>query len=330
MLFKDYSKNYVYTDKKMKSKLHIISGSLSMRRSENVIFPYISSAAGKTEQICLKKMYSEFLERTDVGFLYNISKNMTCVDLKNGKIRNDYLKSSLSYSKNSVLGCVDSTGTAARNSNSTSVIKKAISELIEKNELFLFWYFRLGRRLSKRETYKLELLCDMCRFKNYMFISQNLTSWPTVICISVKDNSVLSTGISCQESLNKAIKGALVESKIGRTLNFYKSDNMYRYDFNNKKRIIDFLSNSGFKQKSQKFNRLYSNYNLETVDWISNINISFIGTRSRRSGKVVTAFSDSLLKCLPTQENLRCSGSVPIVKRYNYMMNDSELDCIVS
>ncbi|KJY59035.1 hypothetical protein JF75_05670 [Lactobacillus kimbladii] len=330
MLFKDYSKNYVYTDKEMKNKLHIISGSLSMRRSENVVFPYISSAAGKTEQLCLKKMYSEFLERTDVGFLYNISENMTCVNLKNSKITNDYLKSSLSYSKNSVLGCVDSTGTAAGNSDSTSIIKKSISELIEKNELFLFWYFRSGRRLSKRETNKFELLCDMCNLKNYMFVSQNLSNWPTVICISVKDNNVVSTGISCQESLNKAIEGALVESKIGRTLNLYQSDTMYKYDFSDKERIIDFVSNCNFKQRSYKFNKLYPDYNLKTVDWISDINISFIGTRFRRSGKVVTAFSDSLLKCLPTKENLRYSGSVSIVKRYNYIMDDSEMDCIVS
>lgn len=65
------------------------------------------------------------------------------------------------------IGNIDTTGTAA-GTISTKVIEKAIFELLEKNELYLFWYLNIGERLKNSKVIERFLKRQgMDEFENY-------------------------------------------------------------------------------------------------------------------------------------------------------------------
>ena len=118
-----FSKNFQLND----SKLFYING--DRIKKENYYYPSDGTSISISKELSMRKSYSEYLER----FLLSV-----------GGYTHD--GTYVSYGENTNYGYIDTTGTAT-GINSKQVIHKALKELIEKNELFYFWYTNIGERL---------------------------------------------------------------------------------------------------------------------------------------------------------------------------------------
>ena len=121
------------------------------------------------------KFYSEYIERTVLASNYRNEKKIKAFDLINGKITT-LERCCLSYGPNLISGHCDTTGTSSNPFSSIDSVKKAISELIEKNELILFWYLNLGEKIDANDAEVKKLIKDnllsnfeVCLFKLKIF-----------------------------------------------------------------------------------------------------------------------------------------------------------------
>lgn len=330
MLFSKYNYNYNLSNYRFINIENVAIGCLAVTRIDNKDVPYASSSSDKIINVCLKKLYSEYLERSNMGFNYNSQYDCSAFDLINHRItliKRKYL----SYGKNKMYGYVDTTGTASGNSCSYTIIEKSISELIEKNELYLFWYCNMGKKIPEKKYQNMEISLGMDQYDNYMFLSQNLSSWSTVICITFKDGIVQSTGICCDKLLSRAIFGALRESKILKVLNSYRFNTMYNFGEDINHEIFTKIVNyEDFDRDDRDFGINIKEHEINLCNWINSIFISNLNTGNRALGKTISAHSPALLKCLPTKQNLMHCQNIPIVKKYKNKVVETMLDCFIS
>lgn len=277
----------------------------------------------------LKKVYSEHLERYYTSLAFMSDKCTASYNLCNGKISYMPLRD-LSYGCNTRVGYVDTTGTGARNAETNLIIEKAISELIEKNELLLFWYLGLGKRLEKEQYIEMKLReYGLTCYDSYFFQCQNISSWPTIIALFTKDSKIVTTGISCNKDIKKAMDGAINEAKTLRVLNMLQWRDSLQYSEAEHEEIIEYINTLYDKnvQKHCKFQKI-ENVDIELAEWIGNLEISMICSRVN-SNKVISVISDELIKCIPIKKNLQYCKDVEIIKKYNISNIDKMLDCIV-
>lgn len=331
MLFNSYKDNYTMSDDLYLKNTKVSLGSISAILLSKNLVPYASSSAAEDKGTSIMKMYSEHLERSNIGFMYKQSSKLEKFDLISNEI-STVPKNQLSYGPSNMHGYVDTTGSASRPDNSNVLIKKAVSELIEKNELFLFWYLNRGEKISGDNLMVKDALekYGMSSYQNYLFKSTNLSSWPTIICVSYKNDQILSTGICCNENERVAIEGAVCESKILKTLNSYKYNDLYRFDSITNRSIQNFLHSYNEEPTNNKYSIKLKKYNLSLNKSIEDLSISLISPIAGNKGKIVSAFSSSLIKCLPTKKNLKYCMNVPIIKSSNMKNFDRSIDCFIS
>lgn len=162
-------------------------------------YPNDGTSIGRNKSIVLRKMYSEYLERYRLGV--------------GGVTRSGNY---ISYGNNNLYGFIDTTGTATGIA-SEFIIDKALRELIEKNELFNFWFTERGLRYLITPSKKEKKLIDDLNFvaDNHIIIGiKSISNFFTVIVISFKDKVVTGCGIACESNLKKGIKKALLENKL--------------------------------------------------------------------------------------------------------------------
>ncbi|MDR2832741.1 MAG: hypothetical protein LBV67_03390 [Streptococcaceae bacterium] len=328
MLFNKYQDNYILNEERFLRVKKVMIGSINTIRIGNKIIPPSASSSDSSKLTCLNKMYNEYLERSHIGFMMDKEDKLTCIDLISSE-KHRQKKKNLSYGNNNVFGYIDSTGTASRGESSQLVVKKAIAELLEKNELFLFWYFNLGKRMPSQDdcVKKYIKLYAMESYDNFVFKVRNLSNWFTIIFISFKGEKLISTGICCHENIENAIEGAVKEAKILRVLNSFRYMEQYSGDF--QKKIFAFIHS--FKGIEEKFKPgiALTNYNLLLNDMVKDLNVAFINSNHNNKGKVISVFSTSLIKCLPIKKNLTSCKNVPIVNKYGLLNIDDYIDCIV-
>lgn len=330
MIFNYYEENFNLSNYKFQNIDIVAVGSILSLRIGNREVPYTASSSDKSYNKCLKKMYSEHLERVSVGVNYKNKKIYKDFDLLNEK-HSFIERGALSYGKSTNFGYVDTTGTASGNSNSTQIIKKAISELLEKNELFLFWYCNSGARVPKEQTLSYEKKLGIETYENYIFKTQNLSNWPTVICIMFKDGYVVGTGVSCNEKFESALLGALREAKILRVLNSYKLNSMYKFNPAENDNIYKFISNYEGCIHKPFLTKLIPKYNLKLCPLIQDLRICFINGREKGIGKTVTVYSNALFKCIPTKQNLKYCKNIPIVMtKCDIDAIERKIDCFIN
>lgn len=315
----------IYTNTRFINKSKTVVGSIAPIRFGNIEIPAVSSATDSSFNISLCKLFSEFLERNIIGVHYKSEKRILTYDLLNCEL--DYLPASdFSYGEEGKYNCVDTTGSAAGN-NSYDVINKAISELIEKNELFLFWYCKKGK-LIENNIFIQKILFNygLAEFENFLFMSNNLSNWPTVIYVSFNNKAIVTTGICCAKKLSDAIEGAICEGKTLRVLDVLKHPNT---DNRMKLEVYNFIRNytSESKTVNQNLKRTLI-HDLKIADWIDDLYIGLFD--SSIHGKVVTVSSNSLIKCIPNNENLAFCRNTHIVKKnIGDFSHITEVDCVI-
>ena len=328
MLFRYYSDYLNYSNQLFIQQAIVAIGALSVTHIDNFEFPYSSSACDHSRLISLKKLYSEHIERSRLSYIYGDEDKIAYVNLLDETI-NYISKSSLTYGTNSDIGYVDSTGTAFHPNSSQLSIKKAISELIEKNELLLFWYLELGEKIDVEDPMIKKIIDDfnLSEYEIFLFKVQNISSWFTVVGVMFQNGKIISSGISCHEELKKALICAITELKIIRVLNSFTYFNVFpkHRDFNAK--LYQKIKKFNFKKTLIGKRKEIQKYNLGLNKEIQNLNVAFIS--NNKNYGVVSAFSDSLIKCLPTKQNLELCKNIPIVQNNREFIFNSELDCVI-
>lgn len=308
-------------------KTNSFLASFALLRFSTYEFPAVSSAIAKGFQLPVKKSFSEHLERFYTSLAYQSKQEILSYDLLNNRIKTNKL-GLFSYGPNKRFGYVDSTGTAAQNAYSYNIVNKAISELLEKNELFLFWYHKLGQCLSlDKQTKKLLTDYGLSDLDCYLFQCNNLSTWPTIITIFIKNNRIVTTGICCHKNLSMAIEGAISEAKVLRFMHMLQYKPVLELPDTIHAQAIKHIQDINFSVEKQRGKFLFVEHlDIAIADWIKNLQVAVIG---KNRYKVITFFSDSLIKCVPNIEKLKYCTNVDIFKQYPIANINEHIDCVV-
>lgn len=329
-MFEGYNEKFIYTNADYLRKPNTVVGSIAALGSAKYEFPSTCSATDYGLEIPIKKMYSEHYERFCTGLALKSNKSIVCYDLVNHKLDKREL-GSLAYGKSEFYGYVDTTGTGARDSLSSKIIEKAISELFEKNELFLFWYHKLGVPLNVDKNIKTYITqYGLDSLEPYFFKCNNLSSWPTIIAVFVRENHIVTTGISCNKDLNEAIHGAINEAKTLLVMNLLQFKLILDYDDYTHIATINYLRDfprTNLNPTSEKLKQL-SYCEIEIAEWINNIEVVFIGNY-KQNYKAISVSSKQLMKCVPEKQKLIHCSMVELYKRYPVKNLEEYVECII-
>ncbi|RKV90255.1 MAG: hypothetical protein D8H99_33660 [Streptococcus sp.] len=328
MIFRNFS-DYLNTSNQFFLGIPTVNvGSVSVIQMNSIEFPSVSSSCSIMKKEAFLKLYSEYLERSALASNYQNTENIKCFDLLSGKI-NILERGHLSYGKNFITGYCDTTGTSSNPFSSSNSVKKAIAELIEKNELIFFWYLNLGEKIDINDSKVKSLIGEnlLANYEIFLFKIGILSSWFTVIGILFKDGQVVSTGICCNENYKCALEGAIQEMKILRVLNSYKLYSNFPLTPEEQNIIYKKICHFENKIISSKLKKVSSDLNLSINEMISDLNIAIL-SRNKFTA-VVSVYSSSLIKCLPIKENLMKCVEVDIVKKIGINSIINTPDCIV-
>lgn len=331
MLFEAYRNSYVLSGGEFLKSMYTGVGSLRTTHLKKRVVPFTCSANAFNYNVLLSKMYSEHQERNLIAFKGEKEGEYECINILSPSKQMVRVEN-ISYGPSKSLGFIDTTGTASGYNNSYNIIIKAVSELLEKNELYLFWYKGMGSKLTIDNGIYSELRKqNLLQFENHFYLLKNLSNWPTIVHIVFKNKSLIASGICCNPDINRAIFGAISEAK---TLNFMDMYQKYSC-FTPKDCSEDYLYKMLSSIKNEKKIK-FENYNyISNLDiWLSKeIESMFVGVLNVRfnsdQGKTISVFSPDLLKCVPTKDNLKYCIEIPLLKRYEYFQNDEIPNCLI-
>nr|WP_288825082.1 hypothetical protein [uncultured Clostridium sp.] len=110
--------------------------------------PSDTNAIDQKKHISIIKLYEESNERKRLAYGILNKNESSCVFDYINKTWSNYNSGYFAYGYNERYGYVDTTGTAS-GSITDNIIIKGIAELIEKNEMALFWYLKRGYYIKK-------------------------------------------------------------------------------------------------------------------------------------------------------------------------------------
>ncbi len=330
-MFKDYL-DYIYISNPSYLDNSIIGiGSVYTIHYQNRELPYTTSAQGKNLYQLIRKMYSELSERIGFSCYSYLDRKTFALNLENLKIKK-CLTIDWGIGHTLQIGNIDTTGTAA-GTISKKVIKKAIFELLEKNELYFFWYLNNGQRLNISSVINLFLKREgMEKFENYFFEVQTLSLYYTVIYIAIKDNHIVATGISCSPYRYESVKNAIAEAKIIYMFNLRRGSLYLDSSELEHKEACKFIKSNKFIAHNLKGKNINNNniLRLKLSREVKNLSIclnTFFGDDP--GSKIISAMSPTLLKCTPVKENILFSKSNLFLKEHPCSTLRTHVDCVV-
>lgn len=154
----------------------------SYRLKKNEYYaPSTGCAIDKFNQMAVLKSYNEFLERFRLGI---------------GGLSKENIQINYGYNEN--YGVIDTTGTAS-GKISKEIIYKAKTELIEKNEIFLFWYTKDSNFYVVNQSFEIKNFIKKLNFiaqEHIIFCIRNLSNLYTILCISFKESFLTGCGVA--------------------------------------------------------------------------------------------------------------------------------------
>ena len=281
-----------------------------------------ATSLDKNSKVAIKKCYSEYLERFSMGIPIDRDIKTEVVELVNKNVKNNLL-SEFGYGDH-LFGHNDTTGTAA-GTDSKSIIEKAICELIEKNEVFCFWYGRSGKVLEI--NHHMRKMIDKLGFIStefYCFLLNEISNFPTIIVLGFDNGRLITTGVSCSNNMMKSLCGAFQEARIIE----WQQYNNIKSNFTNYSVIEQELFLNAIKEKKNYLEKgkIVKNKEeqIKLVNWVHNIQVRLLYSDNILGIKVVKCISENLFSSLPITKNISKSLRKEIVKRY-YI--DKEVDC---
>lgn len=290
---------------------------------DGFIGPIGATAIDSSKSVALIKAYHETIERQSLmigGFPSNYDshqKKVAAFNLITNKIeeinleKTKYINSGDNFS--------DTTGTAV-NLESQSTIYKAVTELLEKNILFLFWYGNSGLELSDALYRELDETKPFIvnKYKIRVFLIKNFNVFFTVITIVIENNTVVSTGIAGDINYHEALKSSLREAHI------LLWQNSFLYQQNQSKTLVTHSiyshqveklldSKPLIKNISLSNNNSHSNDKLDRLvnnlpKWIKTLYIVLLQTR--HGGKSILCYSNELYNSLPRNSTINLNRAI--------------------
>lgn len=320
-----FAKNESYGVKSSMFLNNLIIGyvNLSRVKVKEGITAGSASSVDVNKKLALIKSYNEHLERFSLGIPIDSNKEIQTFNLLKKNIMGREFDE-FGYGLHQ-LGYNDTTGTAS-GKKTDFVIKKAMLELLEKNEVFCFWYGKRGRRVVlDNEVKELIKLYNFISDEFYIFLLSELSNYPTIIVLGFLDKELLTSGVACADDINNSIKYALREAKsiewqtydnpLAKANKFSKeSSRMFRQKVLYKKHTYKPVTKN-FIEKTEK---------LEIVDWVTDIECALIGEDIDRGIKTIKCVSKQLLNSMPIKKNVSLQKNKEIVIRY---LDDFSIDC---
>lgn len=258
--------------------------------------PNSSTAMGNTKKESLCKAYSEFLERYSMGLSLLKNNNIKIIDyIKMNFVNSNSINFSYGYNIN--YGYCDTTGTAT-GYNSSFIVEKAITELVEKNDLYKFWYKNKGQFVYIKNN---KILNNFISDEIFCFTIQEYSNYPTVIIIGFLNKKLISSGISCACNFKMAENNALNEMRIIEWQNFKNNKSVIYNENDLNHEIYNFIKNKSKTLK--KYIKIeYDESKVKLSSEITTLEISIINTR--KGIKTIKCSSRDLLNCIPRKENM--------------------------
>lgn len=339
MIFKNGKNSIRLKHRCFLNEYKIGSGIIESVKIDRFLLPGEPSAIDKYKEKCIMKLYSELLERRRIGIVTFQSDKLGVYDIIQKKIM--YVnKKEFGYVYDGKFGTLDTTGVASGKA-STPIITKAVEELFEKNELMLFWYRQLGRKIIKNKELEIFLnkkgIYDIDKL--HLYYINNLSSIHTIlVIITDTKGNLIATGINGNFSLERALENAIQEAKLFECI-YYKAD----YD------IYAKLSHEVYTSICEYIGRLDAS--ITTVDFfhllnkttpkdefniynfdvsIENLYVCFLNNKLNGEAKTVRCLSPQLLNCIPTYNNILSSPKQKIIESYSIIETFNEIpECIV-
>ncbi|MFO1441770.1 YcaO-like family protein [Bacillus sp. Bva_UNVM-123] len=282
--------------------------------------PTNCGAVSTNKNLAQKKAFSESLERRALALNYgNIKENNNMIhafDLIQNKptlIPECLTKYSL------VEPFVDTTGTATHRNPLKAKIN-AISELLEKNAIFLFWYGKKFVRYNEKvdSIYKDHLINQ--GYSVYFFLVTEFFPLQVVITIAYSEFNPLKFkfGIGSSLSLIKAIEKSLSETYLlgsyyeikyyDKLKGYVSNDNEIDIFFNPD--ILEYLKSildapvEHVGNSYLSLNEDYPDYYLHLPNWIKSLKIMILPQLIKKELVVVKVISDELYNHVPKKNYL--------------------------
>lgn len=304
---------------------NIVNSSLQVIKVNGLIAPYDASAIDVNLQIAYCKSLNEFYERSRLAFLTFKSKTeLSCYDVisKNVKV---FPSNSIGYGTNEHFGYMDSTGTAS-GTESKKIYNKALLELIENNDLLVFWYKKYGYKINLDISIisyikKLGIIGEV---KIYM--TNYISNAYTIIVFILHNKKVKATGIASSLIIMDAVKKALEESKL--LLSIYTGCNYSPFNRTDNKSYVDYIRSFEILP-SLNIANIEKHNEISLVDWVKTLYIAVLNTKYFQKNITIRCFSEELISCLPTYANMACLSNKEILKQISFIFNDDIPDCPV-
>lgn len=291
--------------------------------------PADSTAIDITLQKTIIKSYCEHMERrklainigsSDVILAYNyISKDKERILAKN-----------FSYGYNEEYGWNDTTGTAA-GYDSSLVIRKAVYELIEKNEMLLFWYKDLGEYVAKDDRIK-RMIQNMgfSSERVEVFSSMNLCNRYTFFTICICNNRIISSGVALDDDLERGLMLSLLEARLleWQNKNNPKS-NINQISSGEMQVMIDFIDDK--IDRLNIFEKSILDKNFGIANWIKEIYVGLLNKENDYSPITVKCISKELFNCMPQKNYILDSKNKKILKEFDISEKEikENFECIL-
>ncbi|CYU71946.1 hypothetical protein HPA07_01470 [Streptococcus suis] len=282
--------------------------------SQVYVVPYDSSSISSNIQTAYLKNISEHFERNKLGMQMSRNSTVESLKLRNGNHRRIF-RPYIGYQRKGIQGVSDTTGTASGCNSSKSIINKALSELIEKNELGLMWYGCMAQKINLPKP----ILDDILdRFRNIddrvdeiVILNSRIISNLEVIYIFIFSNKkILSSGISANFSLDSAFFSAIKEAEL--LLTIYKEEEYGNYAgiegsvefellYNH---IKNLYVNGEIRECESKAFLDSNNETIKILDDLNDIEVMLMNICRNPFSKTIKVYSEKLNNCIPKRSNL--------------------------
>jgi len=315
MIFAD-KRNYGIVESGFNGKYKLFTAFLDSIRDGNRISPFDATSVDKSKSLLVIKAFNEHSERALMGAQSH--GECLAINFIDGSIHK-LNKRDFAYGFNERFGSSDTTGTASGHV-SEMVIKKAVLELIEKNELFMLWYGAKGFYVELCCKYR--NLIDSLEFINSfvdIFLCRRLSNYFTAIVIvkTSTNTKIVASGIAISNCMDEAISLALQEARLMEWAHHNNIDSIfYKLSDENHLLSIDHLEKLKLSlwTYNAKFNYSPNLKQLKIHDLVKSIYFRAINVGKGKRELTVKCVSDELFNCLPRNGRIALSMNKEIVK----------------